>query len=838
MSRNKCAFGGVDFETFSCYVAKSNYLDGPAKDVEQIDVPGRSGSLYISNDRYKNFNLKVQIYITENMRDNMDALRHYLESCWGYQRYSEDLCPNEFRMASFNEMFVAGDTDAKRGVSTLVFNCKPQRFLKSGETPVPSASTPTTYTGNPVSINNPSGLSTVSSLAVALNPVQDLHGYESPWVGGAGKNKLPLTIDGIKTASGGTWDGNTCSKDGVTFTIQTDNNGNVTGILANGTATQNTFITVYSTPSDKTIPNGNYIVSGVSGGSTTSYFMYGYRLNSGTSATITNNDVAVTVDSSQTYNLSCQIVSGYTANNVLFKPMIRPSTVSDSTWEPYENICPIIAANGKNLFDKDNANILNAYINGSSAIVGSGVDRMVCIPVLANKTFSVAFTQKALVTATQSDDMQIGLFDSTPVIGLVGTRIYSAYRTAPTADMKVTYTGSTSSHTWLAIKIGNTNRTDVQASMATLQIEYGNATSYQPYHGISVERTGKNLLPNQNVIKSGNNYFLCATSNDFPIHLKAGTYTIQNKGVQAYCYGMKQGGSSFTIHNGATHTGTFTVTEEGNYKFWYYQLNVDETQFYDNMLEVGTEATSYEPYTGTSYPYTLGQNVYGGTVDLATGVLTVTHGYVDLGSLSWTLQSLDRWKSNDLTNVLNPTDNYSKCGAISDRYVEYAITELNSDSRIGFSVYQSRFYLRNGSTSITPTGTVVYPLESPTTVQLTPQQISLLTGVNVISSSDEVTVTVTEPSLLVNPTLFESKPLIRVYGTGTITINNQYITISAHSFPYIDIDCELMDAFYGASNANQYVAFSTTDYVTLRAGNNYVAYTGGTLEITPRWFEI
>lgn len=63
------------------------------------------------------------------------------------------------------------------------------------------------------------------------------------------------------------------------------------------------------------------------------------------------------------------------------------------------------------------------------------------------------------------------------------------------------------------------------------------------------------------------------------------------------------------------------------------------------------------------------------------------------------------------------------------------------------------------------------------------------------------------------------------------------VTVSAHSFPYIDIDCELMDAYYGSSNANQYVTFSTNDYITLRSGNNYIAY-GNQIEVTPRWYEI
>lgn len=92
---------------------------------------------------------------------------------------------------------------------------------------------------------------------------------------------------------------------------------------------------------------------------------------------------------------------------------------------------------------------------------------------------------------------------------------------------------------------------------------------------------------------------------------------------------------------------------------------------------------------------------------------------------------------------------------------------------------------------------------------------------------------------ITNPTLFPAKPLIRLYGTGTLGIGSQYITVSAHSYPYIDVDCELMDARYGMTNCNQYVSFSTTDYITLEAGANALDNDGfSQVEITPRWYEV
>lgn len=103
--------------------------------------------------------------------------------------------------------------------------------------------------------------------------------------------------------------------------------------------------------------------------------------------------------------------------------------------------------------------------------------------------------------------------------------------------------------------------------------------------------------------------------------------------------------------------------------------------------------------------------------------------------------------------------------------------------------------------------------------------------------SGEDAIEVEDGDELENPTLFESLPLIRCYGAGTLNIGNQYITISANSYEYIDIDCQLMDARHEMTNCNSYVTFSTDGFITLKAGTNGIEITGFTkVEITPRWF--
>lgn len=112
--------------------------------------------------------------------------------------------------------------------------------------------------------------------------------------------------------------------------------------------------------------------------------------------------------------------------------------------------------------------------------------------------------------------------------------------------------------------------------------------------------------------------------------------------------------------------------------------------------------------------------------------------------------------------------------------------------------------------------------------------VNLLAHPQRFLKSGEIPVSASE---LWNPTYFDSHPLIRCYGNGSLTINSQTITVASNPYEYVDIDCDIMDAFYGSNNANQYVSFDT-DSVVLRSGTNSITHDMTNVLITPRWYEI
>lgn len=103
----------------------------------------------------------------------------------------------------------------------------------------------------------------------------------------------------------------------------------------------------------------------------------------------------------------------------------------------------------------------------------------------------------------------------------------------------------------------------------------------------------------------------------------------------------------------------------------------------------------------------------------------------------------------------------------------------------------------------------------------------------------EETITLTASGTVNNFTLMDARPLLRVYGHGTLKINGTTLTI-AGTASYTDIDCELQDAYYGAQNLNQYLALSPNAFPVLQSGTNtFTLGTGITrVIITPRWWRL
>ena len=89
-----------------------------------------------------------------------------------------------------------------------------------------------------------------------------------------------------------------------------------------------------------------------------------------------------------------------------------------------------------------------------------------------------------------------------------------------------------------------------------------------------------------------------------------------------------------------------------------------------------------------------------------------------------------------------------------------------------------------------------------------------------------------------NQTLYDALPLIRAYGTGSLTISGITVTISSAN-EYTDIDCELQEAYKGSTNCNNNISLTNGEFPRLVPGSNSISFTGlSRIEITPRWWQV
>ena len=129
---------GKNLRAFGIYVSGEKTFGAPEWDYEATAVPGRNGDLLVSQNRLKNITVEYPAFIRQNFAANAQAARAYLLGAGAkYRRMEDNYHPDSYRLGVF-----AGPIDFDMrflnlsGETSLIFNCKPQRFLKSGEHPM------------------------------------------------------------------------------------------------------------------------------------------------------------------------------------------------------------------------------------------------------------------------------------------------------------------------------------------------------------------------------------------------------------------------------------------------------------------------------------------------------------------------------------------------------------------------------------------------------------------------------------------------------------------------------------------------------------------------------
>jgi hypothetical protein len=220
----------------------------------------------------------------------------------------------------------------------------------------------------------------------AIEPVQDLHGYDNPCPAGGGKNLLPITLSILKANNTfGTWADNVYTYNNVTFTVSVNAEGYVTKIVVNGTASSSApFVLTETVTHNEWIGK---IVNGAPEGSgySNSYISI-WNKTDNTDGGVYDMGSGMTIPDTledKLFRIYISVSSGKTNSNRVFYPMLRLSTITDATFAPYSNVCPItgwtganVTRTGKNLLPNNctsgSQNGLTWTVNSDGSVTISG----------------------------------------------------------------------------------------------------------------------------------------------------------------------------------------------------------------------------------------------------------------------------------------------------------------------------------------------------------------------------------------------------------------------------------------------------------------------------------
>ena len=142
-------FNGITSTSLGIKVWTAPEYSTPEKDVTSVHVPGRNGDILIDNGVYKNATRTYQVSLYDTSHDYTylsHVIANWVHSANGYARLEDSYDSTVYRMAVYAESMTFSNVLNKATVAKLTFSCKPQRFLKTGESEVTVSSSITNNT--------------------------------------------------------------------------------------------------------------------------------------------------------------------------------------------------------------------------------------------------------------------------------------------------------------------------------------------------------------------------------------------------------------------------------------------------------------------------------------------------------------------------------------------------------------------------------------------------------------------------------------------------------------------------------------------------------------------
>lgn len=131
-------FGGVSSKSMSITIEEKDILSGAEADVTEYEIPGRDGTVFERNGRYRNIEIIYETYLKVAEKEDLPRfageLKRWLLSRPGeYRRLEDTYDPDHYRMAAVQGGVKIEPAGRKFTRQSIMFSCKPFRYRKSGE---------------------------------------------------------------------------------------------------------------------------------------------------------------------------------------------------------------------------------------------------------------------------------------------------------------------------------------------------------------------------------------------------------------------------------------------------------------------------------------------------------------------------------------------------------------------------------------------------------------------------------------------------------------------------------------------------------------------------------
>lgn len=274
---------------------------------------------------------------------------------------------------------------------------------------------------------------------------------------------------------------------------------------------------------------------------------------------------------------------------------------------------------------------------------------------------------------------------------------------------------------------------------------------------------------------------------DYILRFKENPGTLSDNAIRIGFY-KKDG--TFIIRSVRTNATTyFTAPSDTAYCVLSYNNTPSSDNYkWDIMLNEGQTALDYIPYQGQNHTTTFPNTEYGGKVVWKDGAVkaVIDRAIVDLGSLDWDYRSGEQQKffdSSPVTGMKSLLYDSDLSKFDSDIFVtKNPNVGWGNMSNCSFGVLNTRFRIRwEDYTDYTlfknavNNHYIVYELETPTEITLTPETIELLKGQNVLwTDGDNIELTAAQLELV----KVIANPSGQATGTlNKIQINNDILNI-------------------------------------------------------------